>query len=136
MAWVVDTCLLIDIALADPTFAAPSSRMLRRRLNEGLVICPVTYIEMGPAFGGSQELQEEFLAGVGVDWRQEWSWADTESAHAAWHGHVARRRARASSRRPVADALIGAFASRFEGLLTRNAVDFRAVFPDLRIVVP
>ncbi len=32
--------------------------------------------------------------------------------------------------------LIGAFASRFDGLLTRNEGDFRRVFPALRILVP
>ncbi len=32
--------------------------------------------------------------------------------------------------------LIGAFASRFDGILTRNESDFRNAFPTLAIVVP
>ena len=32
--------------------------------------------------------------------------------------------------------LIGAFATRFQGLLTRNTADFRPVFPALTIVEP
>ena len=36
----------------------------------------------------------------------------------------------------VADILIGAFASRRNGILTRNASDFRTVFPTLAIAAP
>ena len=63
MAWVVDTCLLIDVAEADPTFGAASARLL-------------------------------------------------------------------------ADILIGAFAMRFDGILTRNQADFRRAFPTLPITAP
>jgi predicted nucleic acid-binding protein len=55
---------------------------------------------------------------------------------AAWHRHIRQRRAGQSPRRPVADVLIGAFACRFRGLLTRNPRDFAAAFPDLRLVAP
>ena len=34
------------------------------------------------------------------------------------------------------DILIGAFASRCDGILTRNASDFRTVFPKLVIAAP
>ncbi|MBI2897813.1 MAG: type II toxin-antitoxin system VapC family toxin [Deltaproteobacteria bacterium] len=136
MSWVVDTCILIDIARADPDFAEASSRLLRRRLREGLVICPITYVEMGPAFAGSRDLQDEFLAGVGVDWPQAWSWTDTLAAYEAWHAHIGRRREQATPKRPIADVLIGAFAARFEGLLTRNSADFRKLFPRLRLNEP
>jgi predicted nucleic acid-binding protein len=55
---------------------------------------------------------------------------------AAWHRHIRQRRAGQSPRRPVADVLIGAFACRFRGLLTRNPRDFAEAFPDLRLVAP
>lgn len=37
---------------------------------------------------------------------------------------------------PVADVLIAAFAERFQGIITRNASDFRNILPTLRIVEP
>jgi hypothetical protein len=40
------------------------------------------------------------------------------------------------TRRPVADVLIGAFALRHQGLLTRNADDFGKLFPSLRLIAP
>ncbi len=39
-------------------------------------------------------------------------------------------------KRPLADILIGAFASRFDGILTRNEADFKTVFPSLAITAP
>jgi hypothetical protein len=39
-------------------------------------------------------------------------------------------------KRPLADILIGAFASRCDGILTRNEGDFRQVFPSLVIAAP
>ena len=32
MAWVVDTCILIDVALPDPEFGLASARLLAERL--------------------------------------------------------------------------------------------------------
>jgi len=136
MPWVVDTCVLVDVLEDDPDHGKGSAALLGRKLEEGLVICPVTYVELAPAFGGSAGLQEQFLAGVGADWRQPWTWQDTAAAHRAWEAHVTGRRARRSTRRPIADVLIGAFASRFDGLVTRNAGDFRRLFPSLALAEP
>lgn len=136
MAWVVDTCVLVDVFAADPKHGRASAEALRRKLSAGLVVCPVTYIELSPAFRGASALEEQFLAGVGADWRQPWSWKDTEAAHRAWNRHVARRRRQVVAKRPVADILIGAFATRFDGLITRNPGDFRPSFPGLAIAEP
>lgn len=136
MAWTIDTCLLIDILEDDPLFGEASSRLVDTLAGDGLVICPVTYAEMAPAFDGDRELQDRFLAGVGVDSRQPWLWEDTVRAHAAWHEHVSRRRAQKVGKRPLADLLIGSFALRFQGLMTRNAGDFRTAFPALELRSP
>ena len=133
MAWAVDTCLLIDIAEADPTFGVASARLLDRKRGEGLVICPATYVELSPVFNGDQTAQSEFLFNLGVTWPEAWTRADTEEAHRAWNRYVTARRTAKVPKRPLADILIGAFASRFDGILTRNESDFRATFPALNI---
>ena len=99
------------------------------------MICPITYAELAPAFGGDLELQDEFLNGVGVLFREDWTFADTRAAHAAWDRHIRRKRKKQAAKRPLADILIGAFAERFSGLLTRNPDDFGGSFPTLRIRV-
>jgi predicted nucleic acid-binding protein len=136
MAWVVDTCMLLDVLEDDPRFGRASALALDSHAEAGLVICPVTYAELAPAFAGDTALQDEFLHGVGVDFRQDWTWADTLSAHRAWHRFIERRRSHALPRRPLADILIGAFATRRQGLLTRNAADFAPLFPDLTLGGP
>ncbi len=136
MAWVVDTCLLIDVAEADPTFGVASARLLDGKRANGLAICPATYVELAPVFNGDQTAQNEFLFNLGVTWPEAWQFGDTEEAHRGWHRYVAARRTARIPKRPLADVLIGAFASRFDGLLTRNEGDFRAVFPSLIIATP
>ena len=136
MAWVVDTCLLLDIGLDDPQFAAKSERLLERKRRDGLLVCPVTFIELAPAFGGQTKPLEEFLFHLGIDYREDWTWDDTKQANTTWSRYVQKRRAKLTSKRPVADVLIGAFASRFQGLLTRNTADFSPLLPDLEILEP
>lgn len=136
MAWVIDTCLLIDVAEADPMFGVASAKLLDNKRADGLTICPATYIELSPVFGGDQTAQNEFLFNLGVAWPEVWTQADTEEAHQAWHRYVTARRTAKVPKRPLADILIGAFASRFDGILTRNENDFRAMFPTLNITTP
>lgn len=136
MAWVVDTCLLIDIAEADPTFGTASAKLLEARKAPGLTICPITYIELPPVFNGDQAAQEQFLFNLGVSWPEAWTHKDTDAAHRAWQRHVSARRSGDAPKRPFADILIGAFASRFDGILTRNEHDFQRMFPALNVVAP
>jgi predicted nucleic acid-binding protein len=136
VAWVVDTCLLIDVAVADPKFGRSSANLLVAYQNDGLTVCPVTFIELAPVFGGDRSVEEQFLANVGVIWPESWTLADSHQAHAAWAAHVKQKRQGSTGKRPVADILIGAFALRYQGLLTRNAADFRKEFPSLALVEP
>ncbi len=96
----------------------------------------MTYAELAPVFNGDQHAQNQFLLNLGVSWPEAWTLADTLAAHEAWDRYVKGKRAGKIPKRPIADVLIGAFASRFDGILTRNEADFRSVFPALNIVVP
>ncbi|HTG37037.1 MAG TPA: type II toxin-antitoxin system VapC family toxin [Thermoanaerobaculia bacterium] len=133
MAWVVDTCVLLDVLEDDPEFGQSSALILDRLAEEGLTICPITYAEMAPAFEGNTSLQDEFLIGVGVDFRQDWLWEDTLRSHEAWSDFIRRKRSGLVPKRPLADVMIGAFASRYQGLITRNQSDFATIFPELPI---
>ncbi|MFL6260799.1 MAG: type II toxin-antitoxin system VapC family toxin [Thermoanaerobaculia bacterium] len=136
MAWVIDTCVLLDVLEDDPEFGRASALALENLAEDGLTICPVTYAELAPAFEGNPSLQDEFLIGVGVDFRQGWLWEDTLHSHELWNDFVQRRRKGQVPKRPLADVLIGAFASRHQGLITRNQDDFATILPDLPIRVP
>lgn len=136
MTWIVDTCVVIDVFENDPDFGLRSARLLEERLGEGLAVSPVTHVELAPAFAGDLVGQKRFLTQAGIAHDLGWTLADTEAAHAAWHRHIAARCSGVLPKRPIADLLIGAFASNRRGLITRNPADFRKNFPDLAILVP
>jgi len=136
VTWVVDTCLVIDVLDGDAEFGRSSTRLLDRLAGEGLALCPVSYVELAPAFLGNGRRQNEFLANIGISYSIPWEWKDTQAAHHAWERYVGLRRERRLPRRPVADILIGAFAAGRQGLLTRNPDDFKPVFPALKIMGP
>ena len=136
MAWMVDTCVLIDVLDDDPCFGRISAMCLQNRLQDGLIVAPVSYIELAPAFMGNRQIQQAFLDQMLAVYDVPWVWEDTLAAHAAWARYARHKQSGLISKRPIADILIGAFATRFDGIITRNDKDFRTIFPDLHIVVP
>lgn len=136
MTWIVDTCVVLDVLENDPGFGLASARMLDQRIGEGLALCPISYIELAPAFLGDAGRQNAFLSAIGIDCTLSWDWKDTQQAHKAWNRYVDKRREHRITKRPVADILIGAFALRRKGLITRNADDFLSVFPPLHVLTP
>ena len=136
MAWALDSCIVLDIALRDPEFGLPSALLVDGLRRDGLVVCPVSIVEITPTFGGLVANVEEFLALLGADPYAAWTAADTASAATGWARYVAQKRAGAAGRRPIADILIGGFACRFQGLVTRNPQHVLPFFPDLAIREP
>ncbi len=136
MSWVVDTCILLDIFEADEDFALASADAVDAHADDGLCIAPVTFVELAPAFHGNLEEEKAFLAGLGVDYDCAEFRDAMESAAKAWASHIARKRTGRVTRRPVADVLIGAYASARQGIITRNVADFRVLFPSLPIASP
>lgn len=139
MSWVVDTCVLLDILEDDPEFGLASARCLKARLDEGLLACPVTLLELAPAFSGDLGAQRHFLAQCGVSDVEDFTMADVRLGYSPWNDYIAAKRRRRSPKlpkRPIADMMIGAFACRFDGLITRNGSDFQPWFPQLVILDP
>lgn len=136
MPWVIDSCVLLDVALKDPIHGLSSSLFLEARRGDGLTVSPVSIVEIAPFFDGSAATVREFLKLMGAESGASWMEADTEAAVQGWTRYVRLKRAGETPRRPVADILIGAFANRHQGLITRNPDHFRPFFPRLVLAQP
>ena len=136
MKWVVDTCVIIDILKGDETFSGMSADALDCKRHEGLIIAPLTYVELLPSFGGNVVEQDRFLEELGVIIEFQGDRNVVLLAHKAWCGHILRKRMGNVKKRPIADVLIGAYAMQKGGLITRNEDDFHSLFPDLMIYNP
>jgi predicted nucleic acid-binding protein len=136
MAWVVDSCILLDIALSDPQFGTASAQCIASKLAEGVIACSVSQIGIAPQFGGQVSYMRHFLQQSGVQHHIDWTNADTEAAAQGWAAYVAAKRTGHTFKRPIADIQIGGFAMRFQGIITRNPGDFRPWFPGLPILEP
>lgn len=134
--WIVDTCVIIDILDGDPLFGNKSAAIVDRYSGQGLAICPVTYIELSPAFLGSKKEQEFFLRSINIDFDSKWTKHDSEYAFQAWNRYVTMKRIKRIQKRPIADIQIGAYATSRQGIITRNPKDFSPFFPQLKIVTP
>lgn len=133
MVWVVDTCVLLDLVVGTDQQAADAEAVLNQA--GSVVVCPVTIIELGPTFPDSGKLRD-FLLDYSIDASEAFTNEDADVGREAWHRIVAQRRATGSPRRPIADVMIGAFATRRQGLITRNSGDFSAFFGRLSVWLP
>ena len=133
--WVVDTCVIIDV-LRCGSFSNESADAIDRARQDGMVIAPITYIELAPSFNGDADDQDYALSQLGISCDFGGNKEAVLAAHKAWYEHVMRKRAGEVKKRPIADVMIGAYALEKGGLITRNEEDFRSLYPTLKIFNP
>jgi predicted nucleic acid-binding protein len=129
----VDTNILLDVFVADPTFAQASSEALRDCLREGaLVASEVVWAETATVFDDAGRFRDAMLK-LSAGFSPMTEEAANKAAQ-AWR----RYRAGGGRRdRIVADFLIGAHAIvTADRLLTRDRGFYRQYFSGLRIVDP
>ena len=136
MKWVVDTCVIIDVLRGDGEFSRLSADALDAKMEDGLMLSPISYVELAPSFNGDIAAQDRLLAEFGIDVSFDGNREAVFAACRAWHSHILRKRSGAAKKRPIADVMIGAYAMAKGGLITRNETDFRSLFPDLTIYNP
>ena len=134
--WVVDTCIIIDITSGEGEFSTKSADAIDAKRAEGLVVAPITYVELAPSFRGDIAKQDSVLSGMGIEFDFAGNRQAVLAAHKAWYEHALRKRLGEAVKRPIADVLIGAYAVEKGGLITRNEADFKTLYPNLTIFNP
>ena len=137
MITAVDTSVLLDLLLQDPSFGARSEEALRKASREGaLVICDVVYAELAGLFP-SQTALDGFLRETSIQLRPS-NPAVLWKAGELWRRFcLDRPRHSTIARRILADFLIGAHAMlQAEQLLTRDRDFYHTVFTGLPLHVP
>lgn len=133
MITAVDSSVLLDVFLPDPSFGARSALALEEaELAGSLVICEPVYAELAAGFA-SQELLDEVLDELRI---QVVPLGRSAAFHAgrAWKAY---RSAGGRRERIINDFLIGAHAlSNCSRLLTRDRGFYRTYFKALRVTDP
>ena len=133
MITAVDSNVLLDVFVPDPTFGPLSRDALRRCLSEGgLVACDVVWAEVSATFSSS-DLAARTLETLGVTFAP----LDMKAAALAGDAWRSYRRRGGERERVIADFLVGAHArSQADRLLTRDRGFYRSAFSGLNLVEP
>ena len=133
MITAVDTSVLLDVFLADPSFGVRSREALRACTREGrLVACDVVWAEVAAAFAAEAPAREA-LDRLGV----EFSGLDAGAALVAGRAFNDYRKRGGSRQRLVPDFLVGAHAqAQADRLLTRDRGFYRSYFQAVTVLDP
>lgn len=133
MTVLVDTNVLVDIAVRDPQWLAWSrGQLMRLAKHEPLVINPIIYSEFSVRYS-DRDVVDDLLPASEFH-RENLPWAAAFAAGVAFRIY---RRAGGGRDRVLPDFLIGAHAAiRGHKILTRDPRGYRSYFPDLDIISP
>ncbi|MCZ8180389.1 MAG: type II toxin-antitoxin system VapC family toxin [Rhizobium sp.] len=133
MAVLVDTNVLVDVAVRDPKWLNWSrGQLLRLARHEPLVINPIIYSEFSVRYSDRDSV--DALLPVSDFHRESLPWAAAFAAGVAFRIY---RLAGGGRERVLPDFLIGAHAAiRGHKILTRDPKGYRSYFPDLDIISP
>ncbi|WP_165217899.1 type II toxin-antitoxin system VapC family toxin [Affinirhizobium pseudoryzae] len=133
MAVLVDTNVLVDLAVRDPAWYGWSrSRLMKLAGREPLVINPIIYAEFSVRYRDIDEVDR--LLPPDEFHRESLPWSAAFAAGAAFRVY---RAAGGSKDRVLPDFLIGAHAAiGGYAILTRDPKGYRAYFPDVPLISP
>lgn len=133
MAVLVDTNVLVDIAVRDPAWLTWSrNQLLKLGQTEPLLINPIIYSEFSVRYANREEVDD--LLPESEFRRENLPWA---AAFAAGRAFRIYKLAGGGRDRVLPDFLIGAHAAiRGHKVLTRDPKGYRTYFPDLDIISP
>lgn len=135
MRYVVDPRLLVDVLEGDPERGPKAVKLFEKHRKDILMLAPISYMALGPAFMGQKELQDEFLENLGVTVGAGLPLEPLHLGYAAYCAYCKDHPGEKSH--GVLDSLyVGAYALLADGILTRWGELYRAYFPTLKTIEP
>ncbi|MCO6185067.1 type II toxin-antitoxin system VapC family toxin [Rhizobium sp. L1K21] len=133
MATMIDTNILVDIAVRDPEWIEWSRKKIAEAARRGaLVINQIIFAEFSVRYSNAAEVEAILPADEFI--RESLPW---NASFAAGRAFGAYRRAGGARNRVLPDFLIGAHAYLHGyALLTRDPKGYRTYFPDLELITP
>lgn len=130
MIFSIDTCILLDILLPDPSFGLSSKELLKKASTMGkLVICPIVYAELCPQFWEHLRVKV-FLKETDIrmlSFTKDVLWKAGE----VWKSYISKGGKR--KQRIIPDFLIGAFSVLMANELITRDKDFYKKYFDVKI---
>ena len=133
MITALDTNVLLDWLVDDPTFGGPARHSLKMAREEGrLIMTELVYAELAPLHASRETLDEKLrLLGISVEA------VGQDACFAAGQAFARYRRRQPGRARILPDFLIGAHALKHaDALLTRDRGFYRTYFRELKVVEP
>ena len=128
-----DTNVLLDIATADPVWLSWSESQFRMAAAKGpILINPIIYAELAPAFSNSHDLDRwldpAVIKRLPLPYSAGWI---------AAQAFIQYRKSGGIKTSPLPDFYIGAHAEIENWtLVTRDAARYRTYFPNVRLITP
>jgi hypothetical protein len=133
MAVLVDTNVLIDVAVRDPQWSQWSRRAISQAAREhDLLVNQIVYAELSLRYERPEDLDAALDAATFA--RENLPW---DAAFLAGRAFLTYRRHGGSRERPLPDFFIGAHAAvRGHAVITRDPRGFRTYFPTVALITP
>jgi predicted nucleic acid-binding protein len=130
---LVDSCVLLDVITADPTWEAWSAQQLSQAFEAGRVLInPLIYAEVAYAYERIEDLDAVLPLPL-----YGYLPLPREAAFLAARAHAEYRERGGQRTTILPDFLIGAHAVIEQvGLLTRDVRRYRQAFPGLQLIAP
>lgn len=133
MATLVDTNVLVDIAVRDPHWCGWSKAQMAAAARRGaIVINSIIYSEFSVRYDRLEDV--DYLLPEGLYSQESLPWTAAFAAGVAFRKY---RQAGGGRERVLPDFLIGAHAAiRGHALLTRDPKGYRTYFPSVELITP
>ena len=133
MAYLIDSCVLLDVLTDDPQWADISQNLLDHYSQEDdLLINPIIYTEISIGYAKPSDL-EKVMEIMPLNWED----LPREALFLTGKVFLSYRKNKGNKLRPMPDFYIGAHAQIAQhSIITRDTARYHTYFPEVKLIIP